>query len=161
MPLQFIPMEAKMPKTVCSLTLVAVIALFTGSGAALSAPATPPIANTVIGADNPNFTKVANKWNRDRDGRRCSHRSDRCRHHYRGYYYETPWWTLPLIIGGGIAAGRDYDDYDDYNDYDDGYYTASDDHVQWCLDRYRSYNLRTNTWVSNSGRIRQCVSPFS
>ena len=27
-----------------------------------------------------------------------------CRHFHNGYYYETPWWTLPLIIGGSIAA---------------------------------------------------------
>jgi hypothetical protein len=35
------------------------------------------------------------------------------------------------------------------------------DHVEWCRDRYRSYNVRTNTWVSYSGRVRECVSPFS
>lgn len=157
MPLQFIPMEAKMPKTVHSLTFAAAIVLAT-SGVALSAQATSPLANTVIGAENPNFTEITNKWDRDRHGRRCSHRNDRCRHYHRGYYYETPWWTLPLIIGGGIAADRAYDDYDDY---DDSYYASADDHVQWCLDRYRSYNPRTNTWVSYSGRMRQCISPFS
>jgi len=65
-----------------------------------------------------------------------------------------------LIIGGSIAADRDYSDR--YYDDDDYYYAdAGDDHVQWCMDRYRSYNLRTNTWVSYSGRVRQCISPFS
>jgi hypothetical protein len=32
--------------------------------------------------------------------------------------------------------------------------------VAWCLNRYRSYNPRTNTWVSYSGRVRQCHSPY-
>ena len=80
-----------------------------------------------------------------RDGRRCSQRFGNCRHFHRGYYYETPWWTLPLIVGGGIAADRAYDDDDDGGGYGGG-------HVQWCLDRYRSYNPRTNTWVSYSGK---------
>ncbi|MGH8103231.1 MAG: BA14K family protein, partial [bacterium] len=33
-------------------------------------------------------------------------------------------------------------------------------HVEWCLERYRSYNPRDNTWVSYSGRVRQCDGPF-
>jgi hypothetical protein len=33
-------------------------------------------------------------------------------------------------------------------------------HVKWCLNRYRSYNPRNNTWVAYSGRVRQCISPY-
>jgi hypothetical protein len=33
-------------------------------------------------------------------------------------------------------------------------------HVEWCLNRYRSYNPRTNTWVGYSGRVYQCDSPY-
>jgi BA14K-like protein len=96
--------------------------------------------------------RVRQNWRRDRDGRRCSSRSDRCRHYRNGYYYETPWWTLPLIIGGGIVAqGLNDDRYDDYGG----------SHVQWCRDRYRSYNVRTNTWVAYSGAVRQCNSPYN
>lgn len=95
--------------------------------------------------------RMRSEWSSRRDGDRCSRRNDRCRHYHRGYYYETPWWTLPLIIGGSIAANNYYDD--------DGYYGSR--HVEWCLDRYRSYNPRTNTWVSYSGVVRQCRSPYS
>ena len=94
--------------------------------------------------------RMRSEWRRDRDGDRCSRRNDRCRHYHRGRYYETPWWTLPLIIGGSIAANN-------YDDYDGGY---GNRHVEWCLDRYRSYNPRNNTWVSYSGRVRECISPF-
>ena len=34
-------------------------------------------------------------------------------------------------------------------------------HVRWCQNRYRSYNVRTNTWVAYSGRVRECISPYS
>jgi hypothetical protein len=33
-------------------------------------------------------------------------------------------------------------------------------HIDWCLNRYRSYNPYSNTWVGHSGRIYQCRSPF-
>lgn len=34
-------------------------------------------------------------------------------------------------------------------------------HVQWCLNRYRSYNPATNRFLSTSGYYRVCVSPYS
>lgn len=33
-------------------------------------------------------------------------------------------------------------------------------HINWCLDRYRSYDPRSNTYVSRDGYERQCRSPF-
>ena len=39
-------------------------------------------------------------------------------------------------------------------------FAPGDGYVLWCLDHYRSYNPRTNTWVSYSGEIRECVSPY-
>ena len=41
--------------------------------------------------------RMRSEWEYRRDGRRCSRRSDNCRHFHDGHYYETPWWTLPLI----------------------------------------------------------------
>jgi len=35
-----------------------------------------------------------------------------------------------------------------------------DRHIDWCLDRYRSYNPRTNQFLSSSGYFRTCRSPF-
>jgi BA14K-like protein len=88
-------------------------------------------------------------WDRQRHGNRCRTRYGNCRHYHQGYYYATPWWTLPLI-GGAYALGAQGRDYNRYGN----------DHVQWCLDRYRSYNVRTNTWVSYSGDVRRCRSPY-
>jgi hypothetical protein len=33
-------------------------------------------------------------------------------------------------------------------------------HVEWCLNRYRSYNPRTNEFLSSSGYYKTCRSPF-
>ena len=35
-----------------------------------------------------------------------------------------------------------------------------DRHIDWCLDRYRSYNPRTNQFLSSSGYFKTCRSPF-
>ena len=43
-------------------------------------------------------------WDRQKHGERCLYREGPCRHFHDGYYYQTPWWGLPLAIGGGIGA---------------------------------------------------------
>ena len=89
------------------------------------------------------------RWDKRRHGGRYHRRSNRYRHYYGGYYYENPWWVLPLVGAGIALSHRDR--------YYDGY---GSNHVEWCLNRYRSYNVRTNTWVSYSGRVHHCVSPY-
>lgn len=34
-------------------------------------------------------------------------------------------------------------------------------HVRWCLDRYRSYNPRTNLYLARRNVYRHCISPFN
>lgn len=87
------------------------------------------------------------EWRRERHGNRMRHRTHRYRHYHGGYWYDNPWWVLPFVGAGIALSTRDYDGY-------------GSRHVEWCLDRYRSYNVRTNTWVSYSGRVHQCVSPY-
>lgn len=38
---------------------------------------------------------------------------------------------------------------------------AGNAHVNWCYNRYRSYNARTDTYVSYGGRVRYCNSPYN
>lgn len=91
------------------------------------------------------------RYDRNRHGMRCGRWSDRCRYRYGGYYYQNPWWLFPTVgVGIALGAGSAYGGYDGYGGR----------HVAWCLDRYRSYNPRYNTWVSYSGRVRQCISPY-
>ena len=85
-------------------------------------------------------------YNRRMHGNRCDYRHDNCRHFYRGHYYQNQWWTFPFVVGGTIGNSHNH--------------RLSNNHVQWCQDHYRSYNIRTNTWLSNSGQYRQCNSPY-
>jgi hypothetical protein len=131
-----------------------------GIGAlAASVSAAPPVVPARVNADNPNIITVA-KWDRERHGSRCEYRRGECRHFYRGFYYETPWWTLPFAAGEGIGSNRYYDGEDDYYDDDEDDDGWSNSHIEWCLNRYRSYNPRNNTWVSYSGKVKECISPF-
>ncbi len=76
-------------------------------------------------------------------------------YYYGGYGY--PAWGYG---GVGIALGfGNYYGYDD--DYDGGY---ADDggsaHVRWCLNRYRSYNPRTDTFLGYDGYRHRCRGPY-
>ena len=103
-------------------------------------------------------------WNRRLHGPRCTFRRGNCNQFYGGYYYANPWWLTVPLVGGGYGYGADYGGYPDENVYDDSGYDSpayGNSHVRWCMERYRSYNARYNTWVSYDGDVRQCVSPYS
>jgi hypothetical protein len=136
-----------------------------------SAPAVAlPAAKSagVAGAGNPLLAEVNQhkkkrrydhnrRWNYKHHGPRCKSRYGNCKYYYGGYYYHNPWWLLPLA-GGSIVIDDGYYDDGGYDDYDDAGY--GNRHVRWCMDRYRSYRPRTNTWVSYSGEVRRCISPY-
>jgi BA14K-like protein len=98
------------------------------------------------------------------DGPRCRYRTGECRYYRDGYYYRSPWrrdrGRIGIVIAPPIYGGYAYD----YDDYDDDVYVGrrfSSRHVEWCSDRYRSYDPRSNTWVAYSGAVRQCNSPYN
>jgi hypothetical protein len=80
------------------------------SGALPFSPTSP--ASVATGADGvvqvaERKNRMRSNWEERRDGRRCSRREGSCRHFHDGFYYATPWWTLPLIVGGTIGNGYD------------------------------------------------------
>ncbi len=91
---------------------------------------------------------IGQGYNRRYHGSRCTYRRGNCNYYYNGYYYQNRWWLVPSVIGGAIIGNEirraRYSNY----------------HVRWCMEQYRSYDARTNTWISNSGQIRQCNSPY-
>lgn len=109
------------------------------------------------GRYNGNQDRVFNNnrtYNRNMHGDRCSNWSNNCRYQRGNYWYASPWWAVPVagagfVIGTTGAYGGRYDGY--------GY---GNRHVGWCMNRYQSYNPRSNTWMSYNGRVRQCVSPY-
>ena len=93
------------------------------------------------------------------------------------------------VLGGAIigsAIARDRYRYR-YRRYDDGYYryrrpryyrprvyyeprpvyrerryrrSSRNAHRRWCYNRYRSYQARSDTFVTYSGRVKRCRSPY-
>ena len=80
-----------------------------------------------------------------------------------GNYYNNSWpfiGGLVLGFGSGLGYGGGY------GYYNDGYYGGGyrnyggGGHVQWCLNRYRSYNPRTNLFMGYDGYRHRCNSPY-
>ncbi|WP_421693821.1 hypothetical protein [Aestuariivirga sp.] len=55
---------------------------------------------------NNNHRQMRKSWDRKRDGNRCRARSNSCRHYHNGYWYQSAWWTLPLL-GGAVILNLD------------------------------------------------------
>jgi hypothetical protein len=82
------------------------------------------------------------------------------RRHYcgRGYYNcrrPAVRYAVPFYGYGAYGAY-----YDNYNYYDDSGYYGGNDHVQWCLNRYRSYDPRSDTFLGYDGHRHVCNSPY-
>jgi hypothetical protein len=87
------------------------------------------------------------------------YRNDYRRHHHRPHArYHRRNDAGPIIGGlvagaiiGGIIAGQPRHHYR-------GHRSA---HVDWCLRRYRSYDVYSNTFQPYHGRRRACHSPYA
>ncbi len=95
-------------------------------------------------------------------------------HHNNGHYNN----AAPLAIFGAIAGlaaaaasqphyygyspyqPQPYPYYGYRQPYNYGYGAARSSHVDWCLNRYRTYNPATNTYFRKPGVPAVCYSPF-
>jgi len=115
----------------------------------------PAASNNYWRKKKPGYSRYNNKragyarYNKRWHGDRYRNRYGNYRHYHNGYYYASPWWLLTApLVAGAVIAPRAYD-----NDYGDG-------HVQWCLNRYRSYNPNTDSFLGYDGRYHRCNSPY-
>jgi hypothetical protein len=91
------------------------------------------------------------RWDRHRHGPRYRSRTPTYRYHYDGWWYASPWWgSGPSITFGFGTPGY-------YGGYYGGYHSA---HIDWCLNRYRSYDPRTDTFLGYDGFRHRCRSPY-
>jgi len=67
------------------------------------------------------------------------------RWHDLNYNGCSPWWQPAPY--GAAAARKAFKDARD------------NPHVRWCLERYRTYNPRTDTFIGYDGRQRRCLGP--
>jgi len=75
-------------------------------------------------------------------------RRHRDRHHR--HFHDGLWFAAPFWLGAAALAADRYDDDDDF----------SSAHIEYCLDRYRSYDPETNTFLGYDGIHHECISPF-
>jgi hypothetical protein len=80
-------------------------------------------------------------WGGDWDNNHRRHH----RHHNRGFN-SFGVFVSPLIVAPSYGYSS--------------YRRSGSAHVEWCLNRYRSYNPEDNTWVSYSGKVHFCHSPY-
>ncbi|WP_224406330.1 BA14K family protein [Afifella sp. IM 167] len=93
-------------------------------------------------------SRASNHWDRNRHGPRYRNRRNGYTHYHDGYYYATPWWLAAGAIGAFIGA---------QTQPNRGGERAHDD---WCSQRYKSYNRRSNTFLGYDGRRHACNSPY-
>jgi hypothetical protein len=65
------------------------------------------------------------------------------RYGVRRYWGPRRVWVAPVIVAPRIVVRRGYNA-----------------HVRWCMNRYGSYNPRTNTFLAYDGYYKRCVSPY-
>ena len=87
-------------------------------------------------------------------GRYYGNRYPYRRYPYYGYGYGDGYGYGSSWIGFGVPFfGFGYDDYG-YDNYGGG------GHVRWCLNRYRSYDPRSDTYLGYDGHRHFCRSPY-
>jgi hypothetical protein len=91
----------------------------------------------------------SHRYDRRRHGSRYSYRRPGFTYHYGGYYYAHPWWLGPSV-GIGVTVPV----------YPAPGVNLPAAHVQWCINRYRSYDPRTDTYVPRIGVRARCISPY-
>jgi len=82
-------------------------------------------------------------------GKRYRNKHSGYRHYHNGWYYNSPWWLAAPLVGGALLGAYGAPRYNDGNA-----------HVEWCLNRYRSYNPRTDRFLGYDGEYHRCNSPF-
>lgn len=89
------------------------------------------------------------RYDRRRHGPRYSYRRPGFQYHYGGYYYSSPWWIGPSIGFGITVPGVTL-----------GLGGGGSAHVDWCLNRYRSYDPASDTFLGYDGYRHRCNSPY-
>jgi hypothetical protein len=77
------------------------------------------------------------------------------------YRYRSGTKAEPFDFGSSGERAGSLSNGQKKNPFDDDRPEARNEHVRWCLKRYRSYAVETNSYVTYQGRTRYCDSPFN
>lgn len=154
-----------MIKTIAATALSAVMAIT--AVVPVQAFPVPPVSAPPSQVEKAQTVCLDGNMCRDRPGYRDYRYSrDRYRywHGHRGYSYYRPgyrrgddgWWYplaafgLGAAIIGGMAAQQARPPV----------VAVPQDHVRWCQQRYRSYDVYSDTFQPNRGPRQRCISPY-
>ena len=165
--------------TVVLMTMAAALPELASPAAAIPPARIGVIAVSGLNVEHPSLvTEVGYRY----DGRHYGNRYNYRRHGYNNHYYGNRYYRYgggryynygwPYYGGIGLGYGLGYPDYNGYygggypdDVYDGGAYYGGgeyggDGHMEWCLNRYRSYNPRTDTYLGYDGYRHRCNSPY-
>jgi hypothetical protein len=146
------PMRKTMIAAVVALAAGAVGYALPSSAATVSLGSKLPILDEQVSSNIElvQSRKFKRRWvyNSRRHGLRHRYRHGRYRYHYGGWWYPRRWWAGPTIALGIAPLAGAYGS------------TYGDAHVQWCLNRYRSYDPSTDTFMGYDGYRHRCNSPY-
>jgi hypothetical protein len=83
------------------------------------------------------------------------HRKHWSGHRHWGHGDDWDGWGVPLGLGLGMALTAPL-----YADRYYGYGGYAGAHLDYCLNRYRSYDPETNTFRGYDGLLHECISPY-
>lgn len=115
--------------------------------------------------DGPRFNRRSGFYIQGGTGWYNGHRGYRS--YRRGYQRHGDWWfPAGAFIAGAIIGGALADPGPSYYEPPRRVYRRvernyDDAHVQWCYDRYRSYDAYSNTFQPYNGPRQICYSPYS
>lgn len=124
------------------------------SAATLPSPGFAAPGETAVVEQVARRDRDRSRYDRNRHGLRFSYVRPGYSHFYGGYYYSMPWWIGPSISLGLSVPSYGYG-------YGQGYGQGyGGGHVEWCLNRYRSYDPASDTFMGYDGYRHRCNSPF-
>jgi BA14K-like protein len=103
------------------------------------------------GSNHQSFRRGNTNWNRN------WHHNYAWNHHRRNRWGGSSFGfaVAPAIVGPGYGYGGGYGYESDYG-YAGGYGNEGDAHIQYCLNRYRSYDPNSDTFMGYDGLRHPC-----
>jgi hypothetical protein len=116
-------------------------------------------------------------WKHNQWSNNYRHKKNWKRPYYKkNYYYYSNGWNPGAALAAGAILGFAFGALATPNYYyapgayaytppppypnSYAYGPTSAQHVSYCKNKYRSYDVRYNTWIGYDGLVHQCVSPY-
>lgn len=155
--------------------MLKIVSTLCAAAMALTVPFAAPAIAMPTGAPSwdrsDSVIQVQGEWRRDRHQRRDRFERrgrDVYWHGHRGYRDHRPgyrrhgdfWFPAAAFIAGAVISGAIANQQPRHVAPQTRVYRGSDAHVDYCLNRYRSYRPSDNTFQPYNGPRRQCTSPY-